>query len=161
MLCSLLFSLYCLLSNLSIVLSILTLSTPLLAWDSERKVALELCVWSQVELICWDRLQWEKIVYASFHFLPCFFFFFWNPGHFSREMWLPSLFCFFFLESRKWQKNIKNVAVTVFFFFSIKTKDVADCTAMCPSVWRTARCALVNGFKIKVPMFTQQPKGRS
>lgn len=42
----------------------------LLAWDSERKVALELWVWSLVELFCWDRLQWEKIVYPCF---PPFF----------------------------------------------------------------------------------------
>lgn len=39
----------------------------LLSWDSDRKVALELCVWSWVELICWDRHQWEKIVYPSFN----------------------------------------------------------------------------------------------
>lgn len=44
----------------------------LLAWDSERKVALELWVWSLVELICWDRLQWEKIVYPGFPLFFCF-----------------------------------------------------------------------------------------
>lgn len=44
----------------------------LLAWDSERKLALELCVWSLVELICWDGLQWETIVYPIFVFVLFF-----------------------------------------------------------------------------------------
>lgn len=37
----------------------------LLAWTQKERWPWS-CVWSRVELICWDRLQWEKIVYPSF-----------------------------------------------------------------------------------------------
>ena len=128
-----------------------------LAWDSERKVALELCVWSLVELICWDRLQWEKIVYPSFPFLP-FLFCFFNPGHFSREKWLPSLFCCSSLNQGN-RKILENVAVTVFVFLwscgrlhchvSFSVTDCYMCTSLCglrlsANVHTTAKRAILN-----------------
>lgn len=107
------------LSTLPLSNSLLSDSLPLFLClpGTQSKVALELCVWSLVDLICLqDRLQCETIVYPSFLFL--FHFFFLNPGPSSREKWLPSLFCFFFLESRKWHKNMRKMLRQLFLFFS-------------------------------------------
>lgn len=90
----------------------------------------------------------DCISYLSFSFPSHFL----NPAPFSREKWLPSLFCFSSLNQGN-DRKLENVAdlFIVFFFllwvffvcFWVKINAVADYAAMCPSSWRTAGCALL------------------
>ncbi|KAG7228512.1 hypothetical protein INR49_007686 [Caranx melampygus] len=68
-------------------------------------------------------------------------------GHLSREKWLPSLFCFSSLNQGNNRKILKNVVVTVFFFYK-------DCCGrlhchMSFSVTDSYMCTSLYGLRLK------------
>lgn len=95
----------------------------------------------------------KKIVYPTFLFS-----FLLRP--FSREKWLPSLFCFSSLNQGN-DRKVENLAVMLEIFLSflfalhwLKVSGVAGYAAACPLLWRTAGCELLS--KDKVPTFARR-----
>lgn len=92
-----------------------SLYSSLLAWDSEKGGLGTVCLKpSRVNLLRPSTVRKDCKSLSPPSPPPLFF----NPGHFSREKWLPSLFSSFFLESRKQLKIIRKCYSDSFYLFS-------------------------------------------